>query len=116
MFAGKREAVELPAKRGPGRPPKQREEEVEEPDAVLEAVRNMPDQPEAYDEHLGVRHRKRLREEEVEAPLKALLEASGETVGGLRMPGAELRDNTADEALRPKAKPKGRPKKAVAKA
>jgi transposase len=29
LFAGKREAVELPAKRGPGRPPKVRKKEEE---------------------------------------------------------------------------------------
>ena len=60
LFAGKREAVELPPKRGPGRPPKRkREEEDEQPDEVLEALQSIPDQPEAYDERLRVRHRKR---------------------------------------------------------
>ena len=36
MFAGKREAVELPLRRGPGRPPKVRNKEAETLDPVLE--------------------------------------------------------------------------------
>ena len=52
LFAGKLEAAELPPKRGPGRPPKvrKREEEVEQPDELVEALRSVPDQPDAYDE------------------------------------------------------------------
>ena len=41
LFAGKREAVEVPPKKGPGRPPKVRKE-VHEPDVVLGAVQNVP--------------------------------------------------------------------------
>ena len=61
LFAGKREAAEVPPKRGPGRPPKvrKREEEDEQPDALVEALRSMPDHQEAYDERLRLRHRKR---------------------------------------------------------
>ena len=61
LFAGKREAVDLPPKRGPGRPPKvrKREEASQESDAVVEALRAVSDQPEGFDEHLRVRHRKR---------------------------------------------------------
>ena len=61
LFAGKREAVEVPAKRGPGRPPKvrKREEEDEQPDEVLEALQSMPDDHQEYDERLRLRHRKR---------------------------------------------------------
>ena len=39
LFSGKREAVELPTKRGPGRPKKVREDEEQAPDIVLEAVK-----------------------------------------------------------------------------
>ena len=61
MFAGKREAVELPPKRGPGRPPKVRnkEEEAEMPDVLLEALQSLPGDPKAYYESLPVRRRKR---------------------------------------------------------
>ena len=94
LFAGKREVVEVPPKRGPGRPPKvrKREEEDEQPDAIVEALQDMPDQPEAYDEHLRVRHRKRKAEsmEGGEVPgssCLALVEAAGVSVAELRMPG-----------------------------
>ena len=61
LFAGKREAVEVPAKRGPGRPPKvrKREEEDEQREEVLEALQSMPDDHKAYDERLRLKHRKR---------------------------------------------------------
>ena len=61
LFAGRREAVEVPPKRGPGRPPKvrKREEASEESDAVVEALRAVPEHPVGFDEHLRVRHRKR---------------------------------------------------------
>jgi hypothetical protein len=54
LFAGKREAVELPAKRGPGRPPKVRkkEEETEQPDELVEALQSLPDHHQASDERL----------------------------------------------------------------
>ena len=88
LFAGKREAVELPAKRGPGRPPKlrKREEAAEMPDEWVEALQSVPDQPEAYDEHLSVRRRKRM-------PSVALEEAAGKPVAHLRMPGSSERDS-----------------------
>ena len=66
MFAGKREAVELPPKPRLGRPPKamrkemkKQEEEVEMPDVVLEALLHMEERPEAYYERLPVRRRRR---------------------------------------------------------
>ena len=95
LFAGKREAVELPPKRGPGRPPKvrKREEEDEQPDAVVEALQSMPDQPEAYDERIRMRDRKRRADtmEAGEAPGSAaiaLVEAAGMPISELRMPGS----------------------------
>ena len=99
LFAGKREAVEVPPKKGPGRPPKVRKEVAEEPDVVLEAVQNMPDQPEAYDEQLRLRHRKRkfdsLIDAEVEGPhALALSEEAGKSVAQLRMPGIQARDSS----------------------
>ena len=60
LFGGKREAVEVAPPKRLGRPPKVRKkEEVEEPDAVFEALQSMPDQSEAYDEQLRMRRRKR---------------------------------------------------------
>ena len=99
LFAGRREAVEVPAKRGPGRPPtlRQRDEAAEQPDAVVEAISSMPDQPEAYDERLRLRHRKRKAEclqgdEVLGSHVTALVEASGQSVAELRMPGSNERD------------------------
>ena len=44
LFAGKREVVEEPTKRGPGRPPKVRKREGSEvEDAVVEAINNQLD-------------------------------------------------------------------------
>ena len=57
LFAGKCEAVELPPKQVPGRPPKR--VRTREEDAVVAALQSRPDQHEALDEHLRVRHRKR---------------------------------------------------------
>ena len=98
LFAGKREAVEVPPKKGPGRPPKVRKEVAEVPDVVLEAVQNMPDQPEAYDEQLRLSHRKRKFEsidDEVEGSnVIALSEAAGKSVAELRMPGTQARDSS----------------------
>ena len=62
LFAGRYEAAEEEPKRGPGRPVKVRkkeEEEDQEPDAMVEALQSMVDQPEEYDERLRLRHRKR---------------------------------------------------------
>ena len=63
LFAGKREAVELPPKRGPGRLPKQKneeeEEEEEKPDVLVEALREIPAQVEAYESQLHKWRRKR---------------------------------------------------------
>ena len=96
LFAGKLEAVELPPKRGPGRPPKVRKRED---DAVLEALQSMPDQPEAYDEHLRVSHRKRkaegpqrMQDEASGSSLTALEEAVGKPLGEMRMPASGERN------------------------
>ena len=99
LFAGKREAAEVPAKRGPGRPPKvSKMEEAEKPDEVLEALRSMPDNPEDYDERLRVRHRKRKADtmEAGEAPgssSQALVEAFEKPLSALKMPGCEERSS-----------------------
>ena len=101
LFAGKREAVEVPPKRGPGRPPRVREEAVEAPDVVVEALQSMPDQPEAYDERLGQRSRKRkyhTTEDEVfQAHLAALSEASGKLISELRMPACGVRNSSHEK-------------------
>ena len=79
LFAGRSEAVEVPPKRGPGRPPKvrKREEASEESDAVVEALRTAPDQSEAFDEHPRLRHRQRKASclEEGHEPGRVFLEA-----------------------------------------
>ena len=101
LFAGRREAVEVPPKRGPGRPPKvrKREEASEESDAVVQALRAAPDQHEAFDEHLRVRHRKRkvegpqrMQDEASGSSLTALEEAVGKSLGEMRMPASGERN------------------------
>ena len=94
FLARKREVVEEPPKRGPGRPPKVRQRK-EVQDAVVEAMQCMPDQPEAYDEHLRVRHRKRKYDEETGSHVEALSKAVGKDAAGMRMPGGTRgRDST----------------------
>ena len=100
LLAGKREAVELPPKRGPGRPPKVRKTEE---DAALEALQRMQDDPQSYDEHLRVRHRKRkaegpqrMQDEAAGSSITALEEAFGKPLGEMRMPGNHER-NTMHE-------------------
>ena len=88
LFAGKREAVELQPKRGPGRPPKVRKKEEEE-DEVLKALQSMPDGHEAYDEQL---RRRRKRKAEGQA-VTALEEAAGKTFAEMRMPGSFQRNH-----------------------
>ena len=92
LFAGKREAAEVPAKRGPGRPPKVRkreEEEDQQPDPLLEALLlSMPGETEAYDERLRVSRHKRKAEEAPGSCSRALLEVSGNAWADLRMPGS----------------------------
>ena len=56
LFAGKREAVEVQPKRGPGRPPKVRKKEDEAPDEVLEKMQSMPH---AYDEQLRISRKRK---------------------------------------------------------
>ena len=107
LFAGKREAAEVPAKRGPGRPPKKRERPADEqPDAALEALKSLPDQPEAYEERLRVRARKRKLEAGGELNhsmrvagkhVKALSEASGEPISSMRIPGGTRERDSLQE-------------------
>ena len=97
LFAGKCEAVELPPKRGPGRLKKVRTREEEE-DAVVAALQSRPYQPEALDEHLRVRHRKRKadcmeRGEVLGSCALALVEASEKKMSELKMPGNIERSN-----------------------
>ena len=81
--------VEEPPKRGFGRPPKvsKMEEECEVQDAVVEAMQSMPDQFEAYDAHLRVRHRKRKYDEEAGSHVEVLSKAFGKDADGMRIPG-----------------------------
>ena len=86
LFAGKREAVELPPPRGPGRPKKPREDEG--PDVVLQAVRHRALQDEACDVDVLQMNPKRTPTKVRNASAQ-LVEAAGATsVGELRMPGA----------------------------
>ncbi len=91
LFAGKREVVEVPPKRGPGRPPKLREPAVEEQDEVLKALAQQGDQPEAYDERMVLRVKKESLSSS--SKLDALSEAAGKTVAEMRMPGSSERRN-----------------------
>ena len=100
LFAGTKEAAELPPKRGPGRLKnvRTREEEVERPDAVLAALESMPDHHEAFDERLRVRYRKRKADcmgggEVPGSCAQALVEASEKQLSQLQMPGNILRSN-----------------------
>ena len=92
LFAGKREAVELPPKRGPGRPKKVREDEA--PDEVLEAVRSQ-----ALHQHESI-EAEMLQLAPRRSPGKArqaitmLAEAAGmASISEMRMPGAPKRRN-----------------------
>ena len=100
LFAGRYEAAEEEPKRGPGRPVKVRkkEEEDQEPDAMVEALQSMVEQPEEYDERLRLRHRKRKAgmmgtSEASGSCARALAEAiekpvsESRVLSGLRMPG-----------------------------
>jgi len=91
LFAGKREVVQVPSKRGPGRPPKVREQADEEQDVVLQALQQQGDQLEAYDRHMVVRWQKRkLRGSDA---LQALSEAAGKPLSELRIPGTVERSS-----------------------
>ena len=106
MFAGKREAVELPPKPRMGRPPKVRnkEEEAETPDPVLEALQSRPDQPEAYYDLLPRRRpcripKVRIKEEEAEMPdvlLEALQSLPGDPKAHYESLPVRRRKRTAD--------------------
>ena len=87
LFAGKREAVLLPPRRGPGRPKKPREAEAEAPDAVFDALSQRATH-EGFDVEL-LRMTPRRMPSGVMSASKLLVEASGATsVGDLRMPGS----------------------------
>jgi len=93
LFAGKREVIEVAPKRGPGRPRKIREQADEEPDAVLLAVENQANQPEAYEVDLrGVRNEQRRRWSRATS-MQVHCEAAGKPVSELRMPGCTQRSN-----------------------
>ena len=79
LFAGKREAVEVQPKRGPGRPPKVRKKEDEAPDEVLEKLHSMPH---AYDEQLRIGRKRKA----ADAAVRDLEEAAGKSLADLRMP------------------------------
>ena len=90
LFAGKREAVELPPPRGPGRPKKPRQDEAQDEalDVALAAVRHRALQNESCDPAL-------LQLSPMRSPGKVrnasvlLAEAAGKTsIAEMRMPGA----------------------------
>ena len=92
LFAGKREIVEVAPKRGPGRPPKPKEQADEEPDVVLVAVEKQANQLEAYDTDLTVAPQK-CKQWRRDGSHEALCEALGKSMAELRMPGTSQRNN-----------------------
>ena len=68
---------------------------------MVEVLQSVPDQPEAFDEQLRVRHRKRrvdCLQSEVDGPFTIVLaEAAGKTVAQLSMPGSQVRDGTHED-------------------
>ena len=87
LFAGRREVATVPPKRGPGRPPKVRENTAEEPDVVLSTLQ---DQPEAYAES-SIRGRKK-KLHRLQNGVSNWCESLGKAVGDLRMPGFASRE------------------------
>ena len=86
FFAGKREVVELPPKRGPGRPRKVKEEAPEQQDVAFEAVRAQPVDWKAVEDDLPSKRHKSA----VSGPASsAVVEALGKPFSQLRMPGAD---------------------------
>ena len=80
FFAGRREAVELPPKRGPGRPKKEKAEAKEAPDVevgdvVLEEVKALSEQPSGFEADLLMRRTRRGRP--VVSFAQTLAEATG---------------------------------------
>ena len=89
LFAGKREAVLLPPRRGPGRPKKPREAEV--PDVVFQAVSQRAAH-EGFDVEL-LRMTPRRMPSGVMSATKLLIEAIGTTsAGDLRIPGSQKKE------------------------
>ena len=89
LFAGKREAVEVQPKRGPGRPPKVRKKEDEAPDDVLE---NMQSIPHAYDEQLRISRKRKA----ADAPVGDLEQVAGKSLALLRMPCSQERSGARE--------------------
>ena len=91
LSAGKREAVELPPKRGPGRPKKVREDEGEGPDQALEAVKEHALQREHVEVEMMQLAPKRSPGKLRKAS-ERLAEAVGKaSFGEVRMPGAQVK-------------------------
>ena len=104
LFAGRREAVELPPKARPGRPPKRKREELEERDEALVALQELEDvrsvalDHQEYDVRQPLPKRGRLRDSEHkwERPgshCAALAELTGQPLAELRMPGIVRRSS-----------------------
>ena len=89
-FAGKREAVELPKPRGPGRPKKLRTDEAPAPDVVLEAVAHRQHQHEQVEAQMvPLGDRETAMRLKMRCASDSLVEAVGvASVAELRMPGA----------------------------
>ena len=99
LFDGKVVAAVLPAKRGPGRPPKvkrerEEREEDDERDEALEALESMVDDHQGFDEHMRPRKpqkRKAFAVRTGERPgscSECLAEVCQQPFAALRMPGA----------------------------
>ena len=88
LFAGRREAVRLSPKRGPGRPKKKREapqEKDEGPDEVLQALHDNPHQYDDFNAALPMRGKK--RKHGAISHVDSLSEALGTEASEMRMPG-----------------------------
>ena len=92
LFAGKREAVEVQPKRGPGRPPKVRKKEDEAPDEVLENLRSIPHAYHAYDEQLRISRKRKA----ADAAVRDLEEVAGKSLADLRMPCSQERSSARE--------------------
>lgn len=92
LFAGKREAVELPKPRGPGRPKKLRTEEAPAPGVVLEAVAHRMHQHEEVEAQIApLGERKAAMRLKMSSVSDSLVEALGVAPAAeLRMLGARV--------------------------
>ena len=95
LFVGRREAVEPPKPRVPGRPKKVRTDEGPEapaPDAILEAVAHRMHQHEEVEARIApFDGRKTAMRSRMSTASDSLVEALGvPSVGDLRMPGARV--------------------------